>query len=141
MWTTKVEQRKSGGYDIPLYRDDVLFAVIPLDEWWVMSATDFVADRALKAEGLNFKAADVKGERPKIKAMWTTALIPAGDSYDVHLLCKGEPAAVFSLNEWARLPATEWVVEDTLEAADDLAQYGDNIEEVDQYLRDNPDPL
>jgi hypothetical protein len=139
MWTTKVEMREGGGTNIPLYRDDELFAVIPLDEWWVMSATDLIADRAIQAEGLNFKAADVKGERPEIDVEWTTSLVPAGDSYDVHLLRKGQPAAVMSLEEWAKLPATEWVVEDTLEAAENLAQYGDNIEEVEQYLRDHPE--
>jgi hypothetical protein len=136
VWTTKVEHAERGGFNIPLYRDDVLFAVIPFDEWWVMSATELIANRALQAEGLNFKAHEVKGELPEIDATWTTALVPADGSYAVHLLRSGEVAAVISLEEWARLPATEWVVEDTLDSANGLLEYGDNIEEVNQALKD-----
>lgn len=55
---------------------------------------------------------------------------PDDGSHSVQLLRAGAIVATFSLDEFATLSATEYVVEDAIEVAEGLSQYGDNIEEA-----------
>jgi hypothetical protein len=138
MWTTRLDQAATppGALDVILSRDGSTFAVISLDEWWIMSASQFLANRALEANDLNFKADEVRGPSRIQHPVWTTELIQSGHEPQVHLLRDGAVVASMRLDEWAALSATEFVVEDTVEVAQGLAQYGDNIDEVNQSLKD-----
>ena len=139
MWTTKLEQRPGGGHNVRLSRDGVLIATISLNEWWVMSATDFLANAALQNEGLNFRARDTTANGPIGPLSWTTSLVPLGDACDVHLLRDGKLVAVFGLQEWADLPATEFIVQDIVEQTYGLSQYGSNIEEYLAAIEETDD--
>ena len=136
MWTTRLTQvAASEAHNVILSRDDLTF-VISLDDWWIMSATQHLANKALNEADLNFKISELYG-RPRIKnPLWTTELVPTGERYDVHLLRSGTVVAVFSLDEFAKLPATKFVVRDAVEVAEGLTQYGDNIEEVKEHFKD-----
>lgn len=135
MWTTELEQRPEGGFNVRLYRDGASFATISADEWWMMSANVLLADMALRDEGLNFRAADVYDNSSTSTPTWTTDLVPSGDTFDVQLLCNDERVAVINLKDWAELPATEWIVQDTVEVALGLEQYGSDIDEVEENLK------
>ena len=136
MWTTRsIHVAGSREHNVILSRDDLTF-VISLDEWWIMSATQHLADKALKEADLNFKISELYG-RSRIKnPLWTTDLVPIGEGYDVHLLRSGTVVAVLSLDEFAMLPATKFVVRDAIEVAEGLTQYGDSIEEVKAHFND-----
>jgi hypothetical protein len=137
MWTTRLTQAATppGAHDVILSRDDLTF-VISLDEWWIMSASQHLANEALKEADLNFKINELYGP-PRIEnPQWTTDLVPNGETYEVTLLRDGMVIATFSLDEFAALSATEFVVEDAIEVAEGLAQYGDNIEEVREHFSD-----
>jgi hypothetical protein len=95
-----------------------------------MSACQYLANKALKEKNLNFKASELYGPREARCPIWTTNLIAADNPQEVELLRKGETVATFSLNAFATLSATKFVVEDAVEVAEGLAQYGGNIEEV-----------
>ena len=140
MWQTKiaVAPSASGSFDVVLIRQDgAIPAVISLDDWWAMSATRHLVDQALREDGFNFKVSELYGRERTDTPLWTTNLVPAGDSYEVHLLRAGHDYDyVISLSEWAELSATKWAVEHALEAADSLSEYGDNIEEVKAALKD-----
>ena len=41
-----------------------------------------------------------------------------------------------TLDDWSNLSATEFAVEDSVEVAEGLAQYGGNIDEVKESLED-----
>jgi hypothetical protein len=138
MWTTRLTQAAtstSGAHNVVLSRDDLTF-VVSLDDWWIMSATQYLADKALKENDLNFKAIDLYGPPPTRRPIWTTDLVATDEGHKVHLLRKGATVATFSLSEFAVLSATEFVVEDVLEVAGGFTQYGDNIEEVKQHFED-----
>lgn len=77
------------GSDVILSRDDETFAVISVDDWWVMSATRYLADEALREEGLNFKASEIYGPERTDVPTWTTNMVANGDTHDVHLLRDG----------------------------------------------------
>jgi hypothetical protein len=51
-------------------------------------------------------------------------------------LRSGTVVAVFSLDEFANLPATKFVVRDAVEVAEGLTQYGDNIGQVKEHFND-----
>lgn len=136
MWTTRLADAGRDGHNVILSRDDETFAIIPLDEWWIMSATQFLADKALEDNGLDFKASEIYGPRRVEAPIWTTDLVPAGDAHSVHLLRDGATVAVFSLDEFSELSATNYAVEDALQVADGLTEYGSNIEEVKAALKD-----
>jgi hypothetical protein len=138
MWATKISvyPSASGARDVILIRSDgPVFAVISLDDWWVMSATRYLANEALRDAGLNFKANELYAPERTDTPFWTTNLVPSGDSYEVHLLRAGVATEVLSLNEWAELSATTWAVDDAVEVAYGLSEYGSNIEEVKEALK------
>ena len=87
MWSTRLSQAASppGAHNVILSRDDLTF-VISLDEWWIMSATQYLADKALKENDLNFKMSEIYGPNRIERPFWTTELVPAGDGHEVHLL-------------------------------------------------------
>jgi hypothetical protein len=62
-------------------------------------------------------------------------VVPKTENYDVHLHHNGELVAVLGLDEWEQLSATQWALEDALEVAEGLLEYGSNIEEVDEALK------
>ena len=127
--------QNSGASSVILSRDDLVF-VISLDEWWIMSATQYLADKALKENDLDFKISELYGPPRSKQPLWTTDMVATGDIHDVRLLRDGAAVAVFRLDEFARLPATEYVVEDAVEVAEGFAQYGSNIEEVKEHFED-----
>lgn len=133
MWTTRWADG-TAPYTVTLFRNGVVFAAIPLDEWWVMSATRYLADSALRENHLDFKASDIYGPDRNDVPIWTTNLVPTGDGYEVHLMRDGVAVTVISLEDWAKLSATEYAVEDAIEVAGGLCEYGNNIEEVKQAL-------
>ena len=100
-----------------------------------MSANQYLADEALKENDLNFKASEVYGPSRIENPLWTTELVSAGDSYGVRLLRGGDAVVAMGLTEWASLSMTEYVVEDSVEVAEGLSQYGDNIEEVKEAIK------
>jgi hypothetical protein len=110
--------------------------LISLNDWWIMSATQYLADKALKENDLDFKMSELYGAPPSRQPAWTTDLVTNGVSYDVHLLGNGTRVAVFSLDEFAKLSATKFAVEDSLEVAGGLAPYGRNAQEVDEHFED-----
>jgi hypothetical protein len=136
MWTTRLTQATAGkAYNVILARDDLTF-LIGLDDWWTMSATEYLANKALEENNLNFKISELYGAPRSRQPIWTTDLVANGDSYDVHLLGNGAPVAVFTLDEFAKLSATSFAVEDAVEVAGGLAPYGRNIKEVDEHFED-----
>jgi hypothetical protein len=138
MWTTRLTQAATstkGAHNVILSRDDLTF-VISLDDWWIMSATQHLADKALRENGLDFRISELYGAPFSKHPSWTTELIVRGHSGDVCLLRDGAVVAVFGLDEFAKLRATEFVVEDAVEVAHGLAQYGNNIEEVKELIND-----
>src|SRR5262245_26341599 len=102
MWTTRLTQAASprGGHNVILSRGGLTF-VISLDEWWIMSATEHLANKALKEAGLNFKISELYSSGRIENPLWTTDLVPTGETYDVRLLREGIAIAVFSLDEFA----------------------------------------
>jgi hypothetical protein len=135
MWTTRLADAGRDGHNVILSRDDETFAVIPLGEWWLMSATQFLADKALEDDGLDFKASEIYSPNPVVVPVWTTNLVPAEDAHNVHLLRDGATVAVFSLDEFSELSATDYAVEDAVRVAHGLTEYGSNIEEVKEALK------
>lgn len=138
MWTTRLTQAAPstpGARNVVLSRDDLTF-VISLDDWWLMSAIQHLADKALKENDLNFKMRELYGPPRTEHPLWTTEMVQTSDGHDVHLLHSGSTVATFSLAEFAGLSATEFVVEDAVEVAEGLAQYGDNIEEVQEHINE-----
>lgn len=139
MWKTRFVQDK-GQHDVILSRDDLTF-LIGVSDWWILSATRHLADKALKEKNLDFKASELDfqmrtfyGPPGRKPPAWTTNLVASADSYDVHLLRDGAPVAVLSLEEFAALSANEFIVEDAIEVAEGLAAYGHNIKEADKYI-------
>lgn len=137
MWTTEttIQPEPARGWDVHLLRNGEPFAVISLDDWWDMSATTCLVDEALRQEELDFKMSELYGPKRTDVPMWTTNLVGAGESCDVHLLRDGRAVATMSLEEWLDLSATRWAIEDAVEVAEGLFQYGSNIEEVKEALR------
>jgi len=136
MWTTRLTNAAtstSGAHNVVLSRDDLTF-VVSLDDWWIMSASQYLADKALKENNLNFKSIDLYGPRAPRRPTWTTDLIETDKGHKVHLLRDGATVATFSLDEFAALSATEFVVEDAVDVAGGLSQYGENIEEVRRHF-------
>jgi hypothetical protein len=134
MWTARLTQASAGKtLNVVLAHDDVTY-FISLDDWWVMSATQYLADKALKESNLDFKMSELYGPPRSRQPVWTTDLVSNGDSYDVHLIGNGSRVAVFSLDEFAKLSATEFAVEDAVEVAGGLAPYGRNAQEVDEHF-------
>ena len=123
------------GSDVILRRDDETFALISVDDWWVMSATRYLADEALREEGLDFKLSEIYGPETTDVPVWTTNMVANGDTHDVHLLRHGVTLAVMSLDEYAGLSITEYIVDDAVQVAGGLSEYGSNIEEVDEALK------
>jgi hypothetical protein len=136
MWTTRLTQADAGkAYNVVLAREDVTF-LISLNDWWIMSATEYLADKALKENDLDFRMRELYGASRTQQPQWTTDLVPNGVSYDVHLLGNGNRVAVLSLDEFALLSATKFAVEDALEVAGGLAPYGRNAQEVDEHFEE-----
>ena len=136
MWTTRLADAGRDGHNVILSRDNETFAIIPLDEWWIFSATQFLADKALKDCGLDFKANEIYGPSRVEAPVWTTSLVLAGDAHNVQLLRDGATVAVFGLDEFSELSATSYAVEDAVQVADGLTEYGSNMEEVKAALKD-----
>jgi hypothetical protein len=139
MWKTHFVQDK-GEHDVVLCRDDKTF-VIGVIDWWSLSATRYLADKALKENDLDFKASELHfvmrtlyGPPRRKPPVWTTNLVANGDSHDVHLLRDGAAVAIFSLEEFAGLSANKFAVEDAVEVAGGLAVHGRNMKEADKYL-------
>jgi hypothetical protein len=134
MWKTLLKDRdKPGGErDVILSRDGSPLAVIDLDEWWIMSANLYLANRALKANNLNFKAHEVQPPSQVENPEWTTSLVRNRDEQQVELLRGGAVIASMALNDWATLSATKYFVDYVVETAEGLAEYGHNIDEVDE---------
>jgi hypothetical protein len=142
MWKTRLTQGKETGYvlSVILSRDDTTF-VISVSDWWTLSATRHLADKALEEIKLDFKASELDlrmrgyyGPPSRTPPVWTTDLVTRGDGHDVHLQRDGAAVAVFSLEEFASLSATKFVVEDAVETAEGFAVYGRNIKEVDEQI-------
>src|SRR5204863_4263311 len=104
MWKTLLTQQTTPprGHDVILSRDHVTF-VISLDDWWIMSATQHLADKALKKNNLDFKMSELYGPPHSKPPVWTTDLVATGDGHDVNLLRDGAIVVVFSLQEFAEL--------------------------------------
>ena len=104
MWKTRLVQQTTPprGNDVHLSRDEVTF-VINLDDWWVMSATRHLADKALKENNLDFRMSELYGPPKRTPPVWTTDLVATVDGYDVNLLRDGAIVVVFSLQEFAEL--------------------------------------
>ena len=59
MWTARLTQASAGKtLNVVLAHDDVTY-FISLDDWWVMSATQYLADKALKESNLDFKMSEL----------------------------------------------------------------------------------
>jgi hypothetical protein len=137
MWTTRLKYSKStGGDDVILSGGDQTF-VVPLDDWWSMSATQHLANKALKDNDLDFRIGELYGPPRTDCPLWTTELVSVGDSHDVRLFRSGEAVVVMSLEEWAKLSATEFAMEDSVEVAQGLLTYGNNIKEVIEFFEDD----
>lgn len=137
MWETRLTQMTDppGGHDVILSKDDLTY-VISLDDWWRMSATQHLADKALKDNDLDFRMSEIYGPPGTDQPLWTTELVPTDNGYDVRLIRGGEAVAHMSLDEWAGLSATEFAMEDSVEVAQGLAAYGRNIDEVNEHIEE-----
>jgi hypothetical protein len=138
VWKTMLKQsnRPDGRSDVILSSGDgSIAAVISLDEWWIMSANQDLANQALQAADLNFKAHEVRPLSRVQNPAWTTGIVQEADKEHVNLFRDGSIIASMPLNDWASLSATRLVIDNVIEAAESLAQYGDNIDEVEEYAR------
>ena len=139
MWSTTRKWNDTDSEEVTLLRDDLVVAVVSMEDWWIMSATRHLADKALEENDLDFRASEVFGpESPRVPE-WTADLTPSGNSHDVHLLHNGAVIAVLGLDEWAELPVNKYIVTDHLEAAWALSDYGSNIEEVREAIAEDPE--